>query len=191
MPRDIDGTIIDRVSSTSISCYAATLRCDHVHSTTACRAALLLTALGTNFRDARDGTSSSLSTAKYPSLASAPFGESQSEAHFFHIHESSLVLSVLSAKCNAIRHAKDNFFSPLSFDDDAVVHRCTAVRFLIATRVFSEIVATRDCTVNLRASDEFPKKEFVEEKFLHHYLLAQCDTKRRNTVAFVASTRRL
>ncbi|KAM0730013.1 hypothetical protein ACS0PU_003890 [Formica fusca] len=34
---------------------------------------------------------------------------------------SSLVLGSIQAKCNAIRHAKDNFFSPLSFDDDAAV----------------------------------------------------------------------
>lgn len=158
MPRDIHGTIVDCISSTSIS-LAATLCCEHV-STTACRAALLLTALGNEF------PWKLVQVCRPPSIPSRErdtfvVAIRSSMCTTQRTTGSSLVLGSVSAKCNAIRHAKDNFFF-LSFDDGTAVYEilpCGCQRL----EVFSEITATRNCTVDLRVSDEFLKKEFVEE----------------------------
>lgn len=115
-------------------------------------------------------TCSSLSTTKYPSCK--PFGvaiDALLPSTRRTIETPSF--SVRCAKCNAIRHAKNNFL-PLSFE-----WRCGFSRL-----EFSQwLLLPGNCTVDLRVSDEFSKKEFVEQKPLYHYLLMQCGTKRRNT----------
>lgn len=132
MPRDITGTIVDCISSTSIS-LAATLCRGHVSTT-----ALLLTALETNFCDARDELVQ-VCRPRGIRVASKPFGVAIDALLPSTRHTTeTLSFSIRSAKCNAIRHAKDNFSSPLSFDDDAAIHG----RAFLAIRIFSGIIAT-------------------------------------------------
>lgn len=126
MPRDITGTIVDCINSTSISLAMTSCR-GHVSTT-----ALLLTALETNFRDELLFKSVDHEVSE----SRASFSESQS-MHFFHQHDAKPRVpsfSIKSAKCNAIRHARITSPCPCP---SMTMRWFTVVRFL-AIRIFSK-----------------------------------------------------